>query len=497
MIAKSQTMRPVTPQTKFSTHGRKLDVATARHPERAAQGGTVRRVEAITLLIVVVVAIAGCGGSSPAAPPLMPGGISINSIAPTSAPAGSPDLMLIVTGTHFSFVNKFNRSRVTWSLNGTDHDLATTFNNSSQLTATIPADLLSGPVTAQVLVVTGDIMGDVPLVRSNSLDFIVTPPAAHSGFTAAGNMLAARSGHSATALADGRVLIAGGDGSGMTAEIYDSDAGTFTFTGSMNHPREGHCAVLLADGRVLITGGDDYVNVIATAEIYDPSTGSFTPIADMTSARWAHTATLLPKGKVLIAGGADTHDSKASAEIFDPATNSFTVIESMTSARLHHTASLLPNGKVLLAGGWSSYDPITPLASAETFDPFTNTFTAAAALTSARAMHTATALSDGSIAILAGTNSHYVSISSDDVYAAGSGIFTSTGACSRIGSCTPPRFFPTEKYLSRLASAASTTTMASPISSCSRARRSSIPPQGRPHSRAVCGRNVSATLRLS
>jgi hypothetical protein len=178
----------------------------------------------------------------------------------------------------------------------------------------------------------------------------------------------------------------------------------------------------------LIVGGEDSIGPIASSEIYDPAAGNFTPIVAMASPRWGHSATLLPNGKVLIAGGADNVNSQAGAEIFDPTTNSFTSIENMTSTRMHHTATLLSNGKILLAGGWSSYDPITPLASAELFDPSTNTFAAAAAMTTERASHTAVSASDGSVIILAGNNGENVSISSNDVYESASGIFTSNGS---------------------------------------------------------------------
>src|SRR5258706_1878809 len=78
-------------------------------------------------------------------------------------------------------------------------------------------------------------------------------------------------------------------------------AGTFVPTGNMIAPRSGHTATLLLNGKVLITGD---AARRSSAQLYDPVTGTFTAAADMTMARNRHTATLLPDGKALIAGGA-------------------------------------------------------------------------------------------------------------------------------------------------------------------------------------------------
>jgi hypothetical protein len=71
--------------------------------------------------------------------------------------------------------------------------------------------------------------------------------------------------------------------------------GTFTATGQMTTARSGHTATLLPDGKVLIAGGGS-----ATVELYDPSTGTFTATGATTASTNVESATLLPDGKVLL-----------------------------------------------------------------------------------------------------------------------------------------------------------------------------------------------------
>src|SRR5947209_12591889 len=69
--------------------------------------------------------------------------------------------------------------------------------------------------------------------------------------------------------------------------------------GSLVVPRTGHAATALSDGRVLITGGHDHAgNLVAVSEIFDPGTQTSTSSATLTTARVDHTATRLADGRI-------------------------------------------------------------------------------------------------------------------------------------------------------------------------------------------------------
>src|SRR5208283_4080248 len=190
--------------------------------------------------------------------------------------------------------------------------------------------------------------------------FRATTPAASSlgTLTPAAPMLEPRSGQTATLLAGGKVLIAGGMRRNQdfykSAELYDPATAKFQPTGQMSIGRVGHVAVLLRSGKVLIAGGWIGYGTTDSAELYDPATGKFTVVAKMTARRAAVSATLLSNGDVLVVGGAD-HDGPdgalASTEIFHADTLRFQPTGSLHHARSSHTATLLNDGRVLIAGG--------------------------------------------------------------------------------------------------------------------------------------------------
>jgi N-acetylneuraminic acid mutarotase len=215
-------------------------------------------------------------------------------------------------------------------------------------------------------------------------------------------------------LSDGRVLVVGGRGcffpicgSFPSAELYDPATNAWTFTGTLADARAGHTATLLQNGMVIVAGGGNGSHFFATSELYDPATSVWTAAGSLASVRSGHTATILPNGRVLIAAGSSPPIGKsnlipsATAELYDPASNTWKVAGSLTTARIAHAMTLMSNGQVLVVGGYNG-DQI--LASAEVYEPATDVWTATGALAVARVAHTATLLLNGKVLVAGGDN---------------------------------------------------------------------------------------------
>ena len=287
---------------------------------------------------------------------------------------------------------------------------------------------------------------------------------ASGSFSIAGTLVHPRSAAASVVAPGGQVLIAGGNtASGSTASIerYDPGVSTFTASGTMqshyqntavNLPdgrvviidalselytpatgaftgpiysaalhQGGSVSTALADGRVLVVGGVFTVGRERTADFFNSHDAVFSTTAMTVQPRYYATSTLLADGRVLLAGGIDFTGSGfpllASAEIFDPATNTFHATGSMATPRDRATATLLPNGQVLIAGG--EYPKYAWNNSAELYDPVSGTFSATGSLNIGRYSATATLLRNGKVLVAGG----YGANASVEIYDPSSGTF--------------------------------------------------------------------------
>ena len=187
----------------------------------------------------------------------------------------------------------------------------------------------------------------------------------------------------ANLLPDGHVLITGAN----PAELYHPGSGAFRLAGRMassayrDGTATGHSATVLQNGTVLVVGGSEGRNYtcdgVDSAEVYEPATDSFRVVGNALRGRNQHTATRLEDGTVLLAGGLDFSsqcETAGTAELYDALSESFVDLGTMMQPRVYHTATLLHDGTVLIAGGLSDLRAGSrPVRTAELYRPRSST----------------------------------------------------------------------------------------------------------------------------
>jgi hypothetical protein len=256
--------------------------------------------------------------------------------------------------------------------------------------------------------------------------------------------------HTATLLANGEVLVAGGDnkttGYLSSAEVYNPAAGKWTLTGSMTVPREGHDGVLLSNGRVLVAGGINATtngcSTLASAELYNPSTGTWTATGSMTIGNETNWAVLLQNAEVLVLNDNIYHSTSGNwttagsdpifahapvlllsngnvyaagtiqgDSVYNPSTNQWTNFPPPPCTMIHQNCegggALLVTKKVLVAGGITQV-PAKPYPLSETnglaslLDPSTFIWTTTGTMKTSRVGETVTVLLNGQVLFAGG-----------------------------------------------------------------------------------------------
>jgi MYXO-CTERM domain-containing protein len=247
------------------------------------------------------------------------------------------------------------------------------------------------PIPDGRILLAGGIVDQVnqPTKSADLFSFNLAQPSTSTIQPSAAPMQSARSGHAAAVLPTGDVLVTGGIGSAffaqLTSEIFCAGPACsaaaldhFSFTSSqLSVPRAFHSATTLASGDVLVAGGVNAIKnpgnpnaPITYANNADLFTGgAFVPTQSMTSARAFHTATqLVPPmlvlvgsatepAEVIVAGGFDGSSDLLTTEGYFPASKSFHPLNSaspgsadLTTPR-RHAAGLLVNAGDSTKGG--------------------------------------------------------------------------------------------------------------------------------------------------
>lgn len=148
-------------------------------------------------------------------------------------------------------------------------------------------------------------------------------------------------------------------GPSQYTRIYNPQTGSFSGNlAAMNYGNREYGAFVLLPGlnQILAAGGSAVgtQNPTATAELLNLSTMRWSYTGSMHSPRINENLVLLPTGNVLSVGGGAGGlygNPVTSAEMYSPATGQWSVMASQTAQRTYHsTAILLPNGQVLSAG---------------------------------------------------------------------------------------------------------------------------------------------------
>jgi hypothetical protein len=165
----------------------------------------------------------------------------------------------------------------------------------------------------------------------------------------------------------------------------------------------------LADGRTLVVGGFGNKNKpLASAEVLSADGSSWSAVAPMGTARADAAAQALPGGHVIVAGGrtdATGMGVLATAELWDPGTNTWSVLPAMAHQRFGAGGCMLPSGRFAVVGGMTG-DGLQTVKHCEAFDPIRRVWEPLPGMAVERASRCVVAVAGG-LVVVGGRRKYY------------------------------------------------------------------------------------------
>ncbi|HEX9436676.1 MAG TPA: kelch repeat-containing protein [Candidatus Limnocylindria bacterium] len=203
----------------------------------------------------------------------------------------------------------------------------------------------------------------------------------------------------------GRVVVSGGTewlgdhwNSVAKVDVFLPWARTWLKASPMIQARSDHAATALADGRVFVTGGNYNNRLLRSSEIYDPRTDVWLPVAPLPRPRTQFSAATLPDGSVLVAGGFQLDGAMTRTTlIYELWYDRSVEGPELREVRLNHSMVALPGGDLLFFGGERM-----GAGTAERYSWRDRTFVYAGVLAEPRLVAQGATLSDGRVLAVGG-----------------------------------------------------------------------------------------------
>jgi N-acetylneuraminic acid mutarotase len=191
-------------------------------------------------------------------------------------------------------------------------------------------------------------------------------------------------------------------------EAYDPSTNTWSTKGLFPDTGGGlgvaGAAIGVVNGILYVAGGENTVNpTFATLYAYDPVADSWSAIASMPDVRFAAAGAVV-NGEFYVVGGFAAVGFATSTFVYDPTSNTWSTKAPLSDPRASLAAAVV-GSNIYAIGGVDASSLLTgvPVATAEAYDPATDTWTTLPSMPTIRAYPVAAQV-NGTIYVIGGLN---------------------------------------------------------------------------------------------